>query len=516
MPNATVTVTALSTGAVQTTTTTDAGTYNLTYLGPQTYSVRVEKSGFKTFSADNIILSVATTVRVDAALTPGNVSETVTVSAQNTLLETENAEVGRNLTSQTVTELPVVNCDVHQLAATLAGVGPPSGGDPGLNNPGATTSFNANGITTAANNSIMDGTENREMILGGTIFSPAPELVEEVRVTTSNYAAEFGRAGGASVNIVTKGGTNTFHGAAYEFNRVAALAARNFFNVSGPKPGLTRNEFGGVLSGPIKKNKTFFLGAYRGIREINSTFTTSTVPTQSWINGNFSAVPGLALYDPQTGNPDGSMRTPFPNNVIPHSRMNPAALKINQYFPAVNLPSQGSSLGLVNNYAVPVPSRILQHSIDGRVDHYFSDDTKMFVRINGTWANDLSGSVLPNTIGNGLLSNNGTIDALSNVTHTFSPTLLSELRLSFSRYVFNVFGIPTPLSNQALGISDPTPTALSTTGIASIAINGFAAIGEPTNYPAIYTSNVFSVSNTWTKTAGKHVFKWGGLVTRYR
>jgi hypothetical protein len=516
VPNATVRVTALSTGAVQTTNTTEAGTYTLTYLDPQAYSVHIEAPGFKTYTADNVVLAVSTTVRVNAVLTPGDVSESVTVSAENTLLETEHAEVGKNLTSQTVTELPVENRDVHQLAATLAGVGPPSGGDPTLNGPGATTNFSANGITTAANNSIMDGTENREMILGGTIFSPAPELVEEVRVSTSNYAAEFGHVGGASVNIVTKGGTNNFHGAAYEFNRVAALAARNFFNVSGPKPGLTRNEFGGVLSGPIRRNKTFFLGGYRGIREISSIFTTSTVPTQDWIKGNFSAVPGLALYDWQTGNPDGTMRTPFPNNVIPQTRMNQAALKINPNFPAVNLPSQGSSLGLVNNYAIAVPSRILQHSVDGRVDHYFSDVTKAFVRLNRTWANDLSGSVLPNMIGNGLLSQNGTIDAISNVTHTFSPTLLSELRLSFSRYVFNVFGIPTQLNNQALGISDPTPTDLSTTGIASVSINGFAAIGEPTNYPAIYTSNIFSASNTWAKTTGRHVFKWGGLVTRYR
>ena len=516
VPYVTVRVTAVSTGVVQTTTTTEAGTYNLPYLDPATYSVRIEKPGFKAFTADNVILSLATTVRVDAVLVTGDVNETVTVSTQNTLLETENAEVGRNLPSQTLTELPVENRDVHQLAATLAGVGPPSGGDPGLNNPGATTSFSTNGMSSVANNSIMDGTENREMILGSTIFSPAPELVEEVRVTTNNYAAEFGHVGGATVNIVTKGGTNTLHGAAYEFNRVADLAARNFFNVSGPKPGLTRNEFGGNLSGPIKKNKTFLLGAYRDIREISSTFTTSTVPAQSWITGNFSAVPGLALYDPQTGIASGTGRTPFPNNVIPASRMNQAALAINQYFPAVNLPSQGSSLGLINNYALPVPTRIMQHAIDGRVDQYFSEATKMFVRINRTWANDLSGAVLPNTIGNGLLSHNGTIDAISNITHTFSPTLLSELRLSVSRYVFNVFGIPTPLNNQALGISDPTPTGLSTTGIASVAINGFAAIGEPTNYPAIYTSNIGTITDTWTKTAGAHVLKWGGLVTRFR
>ncbi|MFL6414139.1 MAG: carboxypeptidase regulatory-like domain-containing protein [Bryobacteraceae bacterium] len=522
VPNATVQVRSLSTGAVQNTATTEAGTYTVTFLDPQTYSVRLESPGFKAYTAENVVLGVSTTVRVNAILTPGDVSESVTVSAENVLLETEHAEVGRNLSSQTVTELPVENRDVHQLATTLAGVGPPSGGNPTLNGPGATTSFSANGITTAANSSTMDGTENREMILGGTIFSPAPELVEEVRVTTSNYAAEFGHVGGASVNIVTKGGTNSFHGAAYEFNRVAALAARNFFNVSGSKPGLTRNEFGGVFSGPIKRNKTFFLGAYRDIREISSTFTTATIPNQNWINGNFSGVPGLALYDPQTGSADGSGRRLFPNNIIPQNRISQLALKINPYFPAVNLTSQGSTLGLVNNYAAAVPSRILQHAIDGRVDHYFSDDTKMFVRLSRTWANDLSGSFLPDVIGNGLQSENGTIDAISNVNHTFSPTLISELRLAFSRYVFNVFGIPTQLNNQALGVFDPSPTALSTTGIVSVNINGFAAvgttptIGTPTNYPAIYTSNIFAVSNTWTKTAGRHVLKWGGLVNRYR
>jgi len=273
VPNATVRATINSTGTVQSTTTTVAGTYNFTFLTPQTYTVTIEAKGFKTYSQDNVQLGVSTTVRVDAVLTPGNVSETVTVTGESPLLQTERAEVGRNISAQTIVDLPLLNRDVHALATTLAGVGPPSGENPSFNDPGGTTNFSVNGTTTAANNTIMDGSENREMILGETVYSPAPEMVEEVRVATSNYAAEFGRVGGAVVNVVTRGGTNVFHGSAWEFNRVSALAARNFFNVSGAKPSLVKNDFGATLNGPIAKNKTFFLGAYHGVRSIAADYT---------------------------------------------------------------------------------------------------------------------------------------------------------------------------------------------------------------------------------------------------
>jgi outer membrane receptor protein involved in Fe transport len=516
VPNATVRATETSTGTVQSTKTTADGLYNLTFLSPGTYKVTVEAQGFKTFSQDNIVLGVSTTVRVDAILAPGSAQETVTVTAESPLLQTEHAEVGRNIAAQAVVDLPMEQRNPEGLGSLLAGAAPPSGGTPTFNDPGGTTTYSVNGLGSSANNTIMDGSDDREMVLAFTINVPPPEMVEEVHVATNSYSAEFGRVGGAVINIVSKGGSNELHGALWEFNRVSALAARNFFNVSGAKPKLTYNNFGAILNGPIKKNKTFFLGGYHGLRSDGSTFSTYTVPATQWLGGNFSAVPSLALYDPNTGNANGTGRTPFPNNTIPASELNPAAQKINQYFPVPNLASTPLTLGYTTNYGASVPTIVLSHSVDGRIDQYFSDSTKMFARVNRTWANDVTDAVLGDVIGNGLVAHDGTLSTIANLTHSFSPTFLSELRLSYTRWVFNASGIPTALNNQGLGIVDPTPTPTSTTGIASFSVSGYPAIGEPVNYPAIYTTNIFSVNNTWSKVKGKHVVKWGGVITRIR
>ena len=163
----------------------------------------------------------------------------------------------------------------------------------------------------------MDGVDNTNPALGLSIYLPNPEVVQEVHVTTSNYSAEFGRVAGAVVNTITRSGTNDFHGSAWEFNRVAALAARDFFNQVGkPKPGLTRNEFGATLGGPIVKDKTFFFFGYQGRYLRQSSTTITTLPQPAFLHGDFSSVPGLAIYDPNTGNEDGTGRTPYPNNIL--------------------------------------------------------------------------------------------------------------------------------------------------------------------------------------------------------
>lgn len=517
VPGAVVRVTGMSTGSVHTVTTTGAGTYNLPFLSPENYTVRIEAKGFKAFVRDNVELGVSTTVRVDAMLQTGDISETLTVTAESPLLQTEQADVGRTVTAKTIVELPLLNRDVHSLATTLPGVGPPSGGFPTGNDPAGTTNFSANGAAANSNLSIVDGSENREMVLAFTIYAPPPELVEEIRVSTNNYSAEFGHVGGAVVNVITRGGTNQFHGAAYDYNRVAALAARNFFNtVPSPKPGLVQNEFGGNFNGPVIKNKTFFLVSYQGIESVSSTYSVNTVPVSPWFTGNFSAVPGLALYDPATGNPNGSGRTPFANNTIPQSRISPVANMINQYMPQPNQAATAATLGYTNNYALNTAVPVNEKTISGRVDHNFSDKTRINGMVNRTLEGYRSDAVLGPVIGNGLQANNSTFTSIVNITESFTPTLLAEFRLNYARHNFNQTGIPTTLNNQKLGLGDPNPTNFSTNGIASFSISGIAAIGTPTNYPANYVTNNFSGSSAWNKISGKHTIKWGGLVTRYR
>ena len=513
IPNATVKATERSTRAARSTNTSNNGVYNLPYLNPGTYLVEVEASGFKKFSQDNVVLDVSTTARLDATLTLGNASETVTVTGEAPALQTDRAEVAKNFATQSVVDLPVANRNFQALAGLVAGVSPPVQNFTTIEDPQGTTFFNANGQGNSANNTIVDGVDNTNPTLGLSIYLPSPEVVEEVHVSTSNYSAEFGRVGGAVVNVITRAGTNSFHGALWEFNRVAALEARDFFNKSNqPKPGFTRNEFGAAVGGPIIKDKTFFFGAYQGRYLRQSSTSTNTIPsTSAWFGGDLSSVPGLSLYDPNTGNADGSGRQPFPNNVIPQNRISPIAQQIVKYLPQPNTP------GILNNYVLNVPFSYDGNSYDARVDHYFSEQTKLFAKFNTSHYSEVQAGVLGTIIGDGTTAHDYTDTASVNLTHGFSATLLTEFRVGYNRYRTNVNGIDmTTLTNQKLGIANPNPDPISSTGMARININSMPGIGTPVVYPLVNTDNLFEVVDTWSKLTGKHALKWGGEVHRNR
>jgi hypothetical protein len=513
VPNASVRVSQPSTGAVRTTTTSSDGVYNVPFLDPGDYQVDVDAPGFKKFTQEHVRLDVSTTARVDAQLTPGNASETVTVTGEVPQLQTDRAEVAKNFGAQTITELPVANRNFQALAGLVAGVSPPVQSFGASEDPQGTTFFNANGQGNSSNNTIVDGVDNTNPTLGLSIYLPNPEVVEEVHVSTSNYTAEFGRVGGALVNATTRSGTNSFHGSAWEFNRVAKLAARDFFNTSDkPKPGYTRNEFGAALGGPIVKDKTFFFVAYQGRYQRQSSTSLNSLPnTAAVLNGDFSSIPGLTLYDPASGNLNGTGRRQFTNNMIDPSRLSPIALKLIKYLPQPNLP------GFLNNYVTNIPFAYDGNSYDARVDHYFTETTKVFAKFATSLYQVTQGGVLGPVIGDGTVSKDYTVTAAINLTHSFSPTLLTELRLGYNRYRTNVQGIDTTtVTNQKLGITDPTPDSISSNGMARIQINGMPGIGTPVYYPLVNTDNLFDVVDTWSKLAGKHVYKWGVEIHRNR
>lgn len=509
--NATVTVTDQSTQVTQSTKTTSNGIYNVPYLAPGMYRVTIEAPGFKKFAEDNVRLDVSTIQRVDATLSPGSVQETVTVTGESPLLQTEGAEVSRTFEAQSVRDLPIANRNVQALVGLAAGVSPPVQSFTPLEDPQGTTFFNANGQGSTANNTIVDGVDNTNPTLGLSIYLPNPEVVSEVNVTTSNYSAEFGRVGGAVVNIITRSGTNEFHGSAWEFNRVADLAARDFFDqVPEPKPGLTRNEFGVTLGGPIKKDKAFFFFGYQGRYERQSTTNISTLPNPAYFTGNFSSVPGLTLYNPTTGNPDGTGRAVFAGNIIPAQYLSPIALKLDQYLPAPNLP------GIENNYVANVPYSYDGNQYDARVDYNFTDQTKMFALMNTSHYQVQQNGVLGNQVSDSDIAHDYTVTGIVNVTHGFSPTLLTELRLGYNRYRTNVNGVDlNTITNAKLGIANPNPDPISSQGFANIDINGMPELGNTQYYyPLVNTDNLYQIVDTWSKTLTRHTLKWGGEVHR--
>lgn len=506
VPNATVTALQVSTGSTRSTTATGDGLYNLPYLEPGVYNISVEVPGFKKFIRENVLLEVSTIARIDAILTPGNVGETITVTAESPLLQTERAEVARNFGSETVRELPVANRNFQALAGLVAGVSPPVQNFTTTEDPQGTTFFNANGQGNSANNTLVDGVDNTNPTLGLSIYLPNPEVVQEVHVTTSNYSAEFGRVGGAVVNVVTRSGTNQFHGSVWEFNRVAALTARDFFNKSpATKPGLTRNEFGAAVGGPIRRDKTFFFFGYQGRYLRQSSTSIYTLPQRSFLNGDFNSVPSLALYDPATGNSDGTGRQPFANNIVSPNRINPIAQKLNSYLPAPNAP------GLLNNYTVNIPFSYDGNSYDARVDHNFTDETKIFAKMATSKYSVTQGGYYADPIGDGRIAKDYTVTAIVNLTHAFSPTLLTELRLGYNRYRTDVNGIDmTTVTNAKLGIANPNPDSISTNGFANVQINGMQEIANTqVYYPLVNTDNLFTAVDTWSKSLRTHTIKWG-------
>ncbi|HUB32038.1 MAG TPA: TonB-dependent receptor [Bryobacteraceae bacterium] len=511
VPQANVTATETTTGVSRSTVTSAEGVYSLPFLNPGTYRVDIEKAGFKKFSRANIGLGVSTVGRVDAVLAPGSVQETVEVTAEAPLLQAENAEVARNFETQSVTELPIADRSAQAVAGLMAGVGLPvrySGGP--LEDAQTTYLFNANGQPLAANNTMVDGIDNVNHSLGLSIYLPSAEDVEEVHVTTNSYSAEFGRVGGAVVNILTKSGTNQFHGSAWEFNKVAALAARDFFNKdTQPKPHLANNDWGATAGGPVRKDKTFYFVTYEGKTQRSSTTSTASMPQPAWLQGNFSAVPGLLLYDPNTGNADGTGRTPIPNNIVPTSELSPVSLKLNAFMPSPNLS------GLTNNYVTQIPLTYNSNSYDGRVDQNLSERTKIYLKFNTSRFHVTQGSLYHTGIGDDRYSRNYTLTGAINLTHGFSPTLLTEVRIAYNRWYDNVESADT-VTNQQLGIYNPNPDWISMQTMAWVNIGGMSAIGAGTGSPIIEADNVFPFANTWTKMINKHSIKWGEEFTRYR
>ncbi len=501
-----VTITEERTGVSRNAESNSEGLYTVPYLPASSYTVEIANPGFKTFSRARVEVDVASSVRVDATLTPGQATETVRVTEDSPLLQTDRGDINRTISSKQVQELPVPNRSFQALVGLLPGVTPPAQTFTSLEDPQRTTFFNANGQGAGANNTQVDGVDDNNPVLGLTIYIPQAEIVREVNVSTSNYNAEFGRAGGAVVNVVTKGGTNELHGSLFEFNRNAALKARNFFNTEPqPKPAFNRNQFGAAVGGPIRKNKTFFFGAFQGVLERQAATAITTVPTDDFRQGNFSGVPGLLLYDPATGNADGTGRALFANNVIPSSRLTGVASKLNQYFPAPNLP------GLTNNYVTNIPYSYDGYNYDGRVDHTFNERNQIFLKYNYSRYAIAQAAVLGHAIGEGTVGNDRTHTASLGYTRQWSPTFLMEVRAGYNRYATNVNGdnVNDPLSTQSLGITNPNPDPISSKGIPRFNITGLGGIGAPVFYPLVNTDNLYNLVNTYTKIAGRHTLKWG-------
>ena len=519
IPNTPVSITNQGTGAVTNATSNESGNFTFTFLPPGTYTVTVAAPGFQKKVTSGVSVPVNTTTRVDIALQTGSTSQTITVTDQAPLLQTDRADVSSQIEGRQVLELPVGNSQNFQETESLIpGVSAPIYDHSTFDDAQNSESFDVNGQCELSNNLQFEGIDDNERTGLLQVYIPPAAALQTVDVETSNYAPEFGRAAGAVTNIILKSGTNKLHGSAYEFNQVSALQARNYFNNSGVFPRDTYNYYGGTIGGPIIKDRTFFFGDFLRFGNYTNTYTLITVPTADFRAGNLSASP-TPIYDPQTGNPNGTGRQQFSGNLIPGQRISPIAANVLSLIPLPNIPGAGAT----NNYQANPNFHQTSTQFDIKLDQVLRQADHLTFRYS--WGNT---DIVQNPIfgdAGGPASGGGEGEGTNRVyntaleyTRVISPTLFTELRGGIDHYRNNQTpsGYGTDLANQ-LGIPGVNVSPF-TSGAPTIDITSYSEplIGVGSSYPWIRGETNIDFVNNWTKIVGNHSFKFGGEVRRVR
>jgi hypothetical protein len=442
MPGATVVIVRSETGASHEAVTDSAGRYQFSTLQPGTYTMTVKLTGFRTFSRQQIPVTLNSVTRVDAGMQVGQLSETVTVKAETPLLQTDRAEVRAELKARELVNLPVaMNRNYQYLFRVLPGFTPPAEAHSVPSNPSRALVFNVNGASRSSNNIRIDGVSTTNIWLPHVAaYVPALESLETVNVVTSSFDAEQGLAGGSAINVQIKSGTNNLHGSAFEYHTNEKLRTRNYFAPVGTPKGKTRyNQYGGTWGGPIVRNKLFYFVSYEGTRDQQTLTRTLSVPTAAVRAGNLGVSP-TAIYNPFTGNPNGSGRTPFENNVIPANMLDPTAVKLLSLLPLPNLRTPDGAIPETNNYFVQAPFVLNRWTVDSKVNWNASAKLNVFGRFsvldffteNGTnFGRELQGAPLGSS--NPGTGKGNTYNVSGGASYTLSNNLVLDAHVGFVR-----------------------------------------------------------------------------------
>lgn len=533
--NAKITVTDVSKGTTSTAVTNDTGAYRVQHLIPDTYSVAAEAPGFSKTVTDNVVVFADTAPEVDVHLAVGAVSNSVTVTGSAGLLETDRAEVSTILDERAVENLPNFNRNFTAFelltpGTTYIGWGPGEGSG----NPQRSESIEVNGQLPFATGYELDGTDNQEPLNGVAVINPNLDAVSEMKVTSQNYDAEFGKAVAGLVTAQTRSGSNAFHGTAFEYRRSDAQQARDPFANAPPNNTLSptlHNQFGGSLGGRIKTDKVFFFGDYQGLREKTGSSTLTTVPTSlaesSCTSGGACDLSDYLsvgqIYKPNSLNDTSNAgRTPYAGNIIPASDLSPAAIAFFKLLPAPNVPGAGVS----NNFATSGSGVFDTNQYDLRVDDKLRESLHLFGRYT-YFDGNLSGAPYFGAAG-GLGYGSGGFagtdgfryqSIASGGDYVVSPKWLTDFRFGYYRIYNNTVGPNSdePLGNQ-LGIPNANTGNLSLDGglpqfnitIPSNGANGGGNIeyGTTAN-PTLQQTAQYQLVNNWSHQMGNHNIKFG-------
>jgi hypothetical protein len=498
VPGVTVTATHTATSVVRSAVTTGEGAYTLAGLAPGVYAIDVALSGFRPVRHEEIRVETGVTIRLDVALMVGGVNDAVTVTAATPTLRA-TASLGHIVSEENVTALPLNGRSFVTLISLVPAVAVP----PGQAFP------RINGGRPRTNEYLFDGISVLQPEPGQVAFFPVVDAIQEFKVETNSPPAEFGRFNGGVINLTTKAGTNALHGTAFEFFRHEALNARNVFaTTNADKPGFRRNQFGGVLGGPVLRSRTFFFVDYQGQRQDIERTVLSNVPTMAQRQGMFTQ----NIYDPATTTSNGAggfTRTQFPNNTIPIDHMDPIARALLRRFP------EPTSAGTANNYHRTASEIDDQNQWDVRLDHVFaSNRDRAYARLSNFRGRFEPVTPLPDGSGTttGTLGPQDTTSwaLATNYQHTFSNNLLNELRVGDTRRTVHRTAAQLATSaGAALNIPGIPSTAQFANTLPTFSIAGYQILGSPLNTASDFDTSVSEVADTLTWVKDRHTVKTG-------
>jgi hypothetical protein len=504
VPNASVELTESATNVHQQTVTSSSGDYLLSHLNPGAYRIEVTATGFERLTRSGITVTIGQTVSADLTLTPGAAQQTVTVKEDAPLLQAETSNIQTNIPGSTVVAMPLNSRNFVQLAALAPGVELPPG----------TLLPRINGGRPRTNEYLYDGISALQPEPGQVAYFPILDDIQEFTIEADNVPAEFGRFNGGVVNVATRAGSNNWHGSLFEFFRNEDLNARNYFSTTGPKPEYRRNLYGATLGGPVMHDRLFFFTDYQGIKALIGRTVISTIPTLAERNGVFTGVSNI--FDPySTKTVNGKpVRAEFPNDVIDEP-LDPAAVALLARFPTP------TSSNAANNYKRTANDADHQNQLDARVDGAYRTHDRAFGRYSYfhdveqpvTPLPDGSGAVVGSVIGTGAVVGLSHVlgqQAVFNETHVFSPRLLNDFRLGYTRRSNGIVG-PTlaETASAALGIPGIPTNAAFNNALPLFTFTGFQQLGPSAGTFSNYQTGVWQALHIVVFTRGRQALKAG-------
>lgn len=524
LPGVTVNITSLGRQTVDSVVTNESGLFVKDRLLPGEYKIEAELTGFKTAVIPRVQVGVDSRTPVDFTLEVGQISDEVTVTGGATLLTTDRADVATRFDARQISDLPVLDRNFTKFLLLTPGTQQLQWQHAASENPQGSTQTMVNGQHFSGTGYQLDGTENRDPILGIIVINPTLESIGETKITSQNYDAEFGQATAGVVSVQTKSGTNSLRGSAFEFFQNDKFQSRNPFTqfqrdaLTGRfLPETSRHQFGGSIGGPIRQNSWFFFGDYQGTRSTQGGSRLLTVPTAAARAGNLSAY-GVNIYDPQTG-------AQFPGNVIPASRLSQQTQALLRLIPAPN--AEGRDNGTRDNYTVSGSETFDENSVNVRLDGRLSDALNTFVRYSvgdfirdGPTAFGVGGG--PELVSLGGVSDVNNQSLAFGIDRTLSSTLLADFRFGFFKYNVSVLPFDFGTSPAAdAGIPGLNLDDAFTSGLFGGFVEGDRGFNfgsglgvNRCNCPLDQNEKQFQVVGNVTKQRGNHSIKVGVDVRR--